>query len=157
MDKKDETCQTDSPERRDFQVQATVQQGQPISTQTDCSTKCDFEAQVNIPREGDAKAVQTIKEEIGMPNLPISVAQTPSKKRKMSAVSASKNTALIDLTSPQNPIPGESGDGLSNQQAGVGSSANRSNKKHADLDDEILNSQVYKIYRQNEDPKEAMK
>ena len=97
-------------------VQATVQ---PISTtykktQTDSSIKCDFQAQADIPRENESIAVQTIEEEIDMPNLPSStkVYQTPAKKRKMSS---------------------------------------------ADLDDEILNSEVYKIYCQNEDPKEAMK
>ena len=141
MDKKDESCQTGSPERRDCQVQATVQQGQPISIQAD------------IPRESDSIAVQTIKEEIAMPNLASSVAQTPAKKRKMS----SSITAFIDLTVSQNPVPGESGVNLNNQEAGVGSTANRLNKKQADLDDEILNSQVYQIYCRNEDKKEAMK
>ena len=157
MDKKEESCQTDGPERRDFQVQATFLQGEPISTQTDCSTKCDFQAQVNIPRDGDSKAVQTIKEEIAMPNLPSSVAQTPAKKRRMSSVSASKNTASIDLTPPQNPIPSKSGDGMNNQQADVRSSADRLNNKQSAVDDVILNSEVYKIYCRNKDPKEAMK
>ena len=97
-------------------VQATVQQISTTykKTQTDSSIKCDFQAQADIPRENESIAVQTIEEEIDMPNLPSStkVYQTPAKKRKMSS---------------------------------------------ADLDDEILNSQVYKIYCQNEDPKEAMK
>ena len=160
-DKKDESCQTGSPERRDCQVQATVQQGQPISTQTIKSTKCDFQAQADIPRESDSKAVQTLNEEIAMPNHPSSVAQTRAKKRKMSSVStscsSSSNTSFIDLTMSQNPIPGESGVNLNNQEAGASSTANRLNKKQVDLDDEILNSQVYKIYCRNEDPKEAMK
>ena len=52
----------------------------------------------------------------------------------------------FDLTVSQNPVPGESGVNLNNQEAGVGSTANRLNKKQADLDDEILNSQVYQIY-----------
>ena len=115
----------------------------------------------DIPRENESIAVQTIKEEIAMPNLPSSVAQTPAKKRKMSSVSTSgstsTNNAVIDLTLPQNPIPDESEDGLNNQKASVGSNSDRLSNKQADLDDEILNSQVYKIYRQNEDPKEAMK
>ena len=161
MDKEDESCQTGSPERRDFQVQATIQQGQPISTQIDNSIKCDFQAQAAIPRENESIAVQTIKEVIAMPNLPSSVAQTPAKKRRMSSVSTSgstsTNTAVIDLTLPQNPIPGESGDALNNQQASVGSNSDRLSNKQADIDDAILNSQVYKIYCRNEDPKEAMK
>ena len=143
------------------QIFKSKQQGRPISTQTDSSIKCDFQAQADIPRENESIAVQTIKEEIAMPNLPSSVAQTPAKKRKMSSVSTSgstsTNNAVIDLTLPQNPIPDESGDGLNNQQASVGSNSDRMSNKQADLDDEILNSQVYKIYRQNEDPKEAMK
>ena len=96
-----------------------------------------------------------------MPNLPSSMGQTPAKKRKMSSVSTSgstsTNNAVIDPTLPQNPIPDESGNGLNNQQASVGSNSDRMSNKQADLDDEILNSQVYKIYCQNEDPKEAMK
>jgi len=161
MERKEESCQTDSPERKDFEVQVCFQQEvETMSTQTDSCANSDFQVQVNIPRESDSIAVQTIKEEIAMPNLPSSVAQTPAKKRKMSSVSTCstlKNTASIDLTSPQNPNSGDSGVNLNNQQSGVGSTANRLNKTQADLDDEILNSQVYKIYCRNEDPKEAMK
>ena len=157
---------TDSPERKDFQVQVCFQQEvETMSTQTYSFANCDFQVQANIPRESNSIAVQTIKEEIAMPNLPSSVAQTPAKKRKMSSVSTScssaSNAATIDLISPQNPIqnpiPGESGVNLNNQQVGVESTANRLNKKQAGLDDAILNSQVYKIYCRNEDPKEAMK
>ena len=160
IERKEESCQTDGPESKDFQVQATVQQGQPISTQTDSSIKCDFQVQANIPRESDS-TVQTVKEEIAMPNLPSSVAQTPAKKRKISSVSTSgstsRNTASIDLTLPQTSILSASGDGLNNQQAGVRSNSDQLNNKQAALDDGILTSEVYKIYCRNEDPKEAMK
>ena len=149
MERKEEFSQTDGPERKDFQVQATVQQGQPIFTQTDSSIKCDFQAQADISRENDSIAVQTIKEEIAMPNLTSSVAPSPAKKRKMSAVSTSgstsTNTAAIDLTMPQN------------QQADVRLNSDRLNNKQVALDDAISESEVYKIYCRNEDPKVAMK
>ena len=162
IERKEESCQTDGTKRQDFEVQVCSQQEvEAISTQTDSSIKCDFQVQANIPRESDSIAVQTIKEEIAMPNLPSSVAQTPAKKRKMSSVSTSgsisTNTAVIDLTMPQNPIPGESGDHLNHRQADVRLNSDRLNNKQAALDIEISNSEVYKIYCRNEDPKEAMK
>ena len=128
----DDFRQTEIPERRDFQVQVCFQQeGEAISTQTDNSIKCDFQVQANIPRESDSIAVQTIKEEIAMPNLPRSVAQTKAKKRKVSSVSTSSstNTASIDLTMSQS-------DCLRVDQF---------KDKDAALDDEILNSEVYKV------------
>ena len=64
-----------------------------------------------------------------MPNLPNSIGQTQAKKRKLSTVTRSCATST-DFDS-------------SNHEEG--------------LDAEILNSEVYKIYCRNDDPKEAMK
>ena len=83
FERNDESCQTDIPNRKDFQVQAFRGQKEPLSTQTDILTKCDFQVQANIPPANDSKAVQTIKEEIAMPNIPSSIVQTPAKKRKL--------------------------------------------------------------------------
>ena len=127
LERSDESCQTDTAEGKDFQVQACIrQQSEPIAIQTDTSPKCDFQVQANIPRENHSIAVQTIKEEIAMPNLPSSTAQTPAKKRKMSSATT----------------PNGSGDRLNEEQPAV--------------DNAILNSEVYKIYSRNENTKEAM-
>ena len=85
FERNDKSCQTDTSNRNDFQVQAFRGQKEPVSTQTDISPKCDFQVQVNISPANDSKAVQTIKEEIDMPNIPSSTAQTPAKKRKLSS------------------------------------------------------------------------
>ena len=64
-----------------------------------------------------------------MPNLPNSIGQIQAKKRKLSTVSRSCATSTdFDSSNPEQ-----------------------------DLDAEILNSEVYKIYCRNEDPKEARK
>ena len=127
LERSDESCQTDTAEGKDFQVQACIrQQSEPIAIQTDTSPKCDFQVQANIPRENHSIAVQTIKEEIAMPNLPSSTAQTPAKKRKMSSATT----------------PNGSGDRLNEEQPAV--------------DNAILNSEVYKIYSRNENTKEAI-
>ena len=99
-DRSDGSCQTDNPERTDFQAQAHFEkQGEPIGTQTESSEKCDREVQANIQQESEslpplpvvppsssAQVVPapTMKEEIAMPNIPSSSAQTPKKKRKLS-------------------------------------------------------------------------
>ena len=162
----DESCQTDSPERKDFQVQANFsQQGKSITTQTDSSVKCDFQVQTNIARESNTIETQTIKEEIRTPNIPSSLAQIPAKKRKLSSVSpssAESTNVALSVTA--------SGDHLSNNQAviepsvdkssatGIGNgNGDQSNNVEAVLDDAILNSEVYQIYCRNEDPKEALK
>jgi len=93
FEKNDESCQKVTPEREDVQVQACVRQSEPIATQTDISPKCDFQVQANIQPENDSKAVQTIKEEITMPNIPNSSAQTPTKKRKLSTNHASSSSS----------------------------------------------------------------
>ena len=125
IDRSAGSCQTESPERMNFQVQVHLQeQSEPIATQTDNTALCDFQVQANIPPENDSIAVQTIKEEIRMPNTPSSVAQTPPKKRKLSSNTPSThldpdevsptNLASIDVSLPAQPIPNGSGDQLRN-------------------------------------------
>ena len=100
-----------------------------MTTQTDSSDMKDFQVQANLDRPVEHKAVQTIKTEkvtpnIHMPNIPNSVNEATSKKRKLSSSRPAKTLTPSDsvVTDPS-----------------------------------ILNSEVYKIYRRNEDPKEAMK
>ena len=167
IDKSDESCQTESSERKDFQVQVQLQeQGESIATQTDITAQCDFQVQANIPRYSDSIATQTIKEEIRMPNIPSSVGQTPAKKRKLSPMSTSSAVSpnvSIDVSLPPEPLPNGSGDHVSNEQAAIEPSDTpngngyQSMDEQVVLDDEILNSEVYQIYCRNEDPKEAMK
>ena len=80
-----------------------------------------------------------------MPNTPCSVAQTPTKKRKLS--SASENQwnieSSIDDSSVSKSISNGSGDHVNSEQA--------------DIDYSILNSEVYKIYCRERDPEVAMK
>ena len=137
--KQDGSCQTDSPERQDFQVQTNdPKQSESIATQTENSPKYDFQSQANIQREGSSVAVQTIKEEVAMPNIPNSAAPISAKKRKLSSTSSSRST-----NQPPQSISNGAGDQLNNMQVAV--------------DDAILNSEVYKIYCRYEDPKEAIK
>ena len=103
-----------------------------MTTQTDSAEMQDLQVQVNLGRDDvtiEHQSVQTMKTEnatpnILMPNIPSSVNQTNSKKRKLS----SARPATV-------PTQNDS----------------------EDMDPAILNSEVYKIYCQNEDPKEAMK
>ena len=107
FERKDESCQTDNLARKDFQIQACLQQkSEPIATQTDISPKCDFQVQANIPRENHSIAVQTIKQEIAMPNLPSSTAETPTKKRKSkSTENGSREIAMPNLPSSTTETP----------------------------------------------------
>ena len=203
IEKKVESCQTESPERMDFQVQVHMQeQSEPIATQTDSTVQCDFQVQANIPLESDSIAVQTIKEEIRMPNIPSSVAQTPAKKRKLSSKTTSghlnnsdaiptTNLASINVPAPVQPIPNEqantesvddssarqdspasqltsngSENELRNEQANIDASVDDSRPLQSisnqaggqdNIEDSILNSEVYKTYCRERDPKEAMK
>ena len=53
-ERSDESCQTDSLERKDFQVQAYFsQQAKSITTKTESLVKCDFQVQTNIARESN--------------------------------------------------------------------------------------------------------
>ena len=136
FERSDEACQTDTPERKDFQIQACVQQqSESVSTQTEISPKFDFQVQANIPPANDSKAVQTIKEEIAMPNIPGSTAQIPAKKRKLSSciryksdfqvqanippanVSKAVQTIEEEIAIPSIPTKKPAGQPLSNQKA----------------------------------------
>ena len=168
----------------DIQVQAHSQeQSEPIATQTESTAKCDFQVQENIPLERNSIAVQTMKEEIRMPNIPNSVAQTPAKKRKLSSnvTPGQLGSASVEVFQPAEPIQNGPGDQSSNEQANLGSNADdssatqesqpsqstlneagdQSNTKRADksakVDDSILNTEVYQIYSRENDPEEAMK
>ena len=171
----DGSYQTERSERKDFQVQVHLQkQVEPISTQTDSATLCDFQVQANIAGVTNSIATQTIKEEIRMPNIPSSVAQTPAKKRKLSPVStlsAVSPNVSIDVSLSREHRPNGSGDQPSNNQAVIepivdDSSATKTisngtgdqpDSESAVIDDGILKSEVYQIYCRNEDPKEAWK
>ena len=81
-DRSDGSCQTNDPERTDFQAQAHFEkQGEPIGTQTESSEKCDREVQANIQQESELSPPlvpdPTMKKEISMPNIQSSMAQTP--------------------------------------------------------------------------------
>ena len=171
----------------DFQVQVHIkEQSEPIATQTDSTALCDFQVQAIIPREYDSIAVQTIKEEIRMPNIPISVAQTPAKKRKMSSnatpyeldsATSSTNLASVDVPQPVELIQSGSVDPPSDERVNLESNADNSSALQesqplqiqsqqsvsneadtsAEVDDSILNSEVYQIYCQEKDPYEARK
>jgi len=87
LERNEESCQTNSPERKDFQVQACFrQQGETIATQTDSSARRNKLPEVLnfIQRKIDSISEQTVKQEIAMPNIPNSMAQIPAKKRKPS-------------------------------------------------------------------------
>ena len=128
----DQSCQTAVLERKDFQTQATIEK-ESMSIQTENSGGQEFQFLASLDLERTSVAIQTIKEDITMPNIPNSVGQTQSKKRKISSTSSRFNI-------------------ISSAATGTKRSDTKSN-----IDDAILNSEVYKIYCQNEDPKEAMK
>ena len=145
-----------------------------MATQTESPEKCDSEVQANIQLESESipplVPAPTIKQEISMPNIPSSMAETPTKKRKLSPVSiscdTSINTASIDVSLPVESTPSGPDDQLSGLVKSAVSlapepisdkSVDQMNNEQADLDDEILNSEVYKIYSRNEDHKEAIK
>ena len=173
------SSQTESHERRDFQAQVYLQeQGEPIPTQTESSEMCDFQVQTNIQQDSAPipPLEPTIKQEIRMPNIPSSVAQTPAKKRKLSSVSTSSVTptkrASIPESLPCQSISTSSGDQLSNehdfvepavvdssapQDVSVPQSISNGTGNQAEVEDAIFNSEVYKIYCREKDPKEAMK
>ena len=184
-EKKVGSCQPESPKRIDIQVQAYLQeQGEPIATQTDIPVQCDFQVQADIPLESVSIAVQTIKEEIRMPNIPNSVAQTPAKKRKLSSnltsvqldsATSTTNFTSVDVSQPAEPIQSGSGDQSSNERICIESNddissppqsildepGDQSNTNRADTSvkvyDSILNTEVYQIYSREKDPEEAMK
>ena len=159
-------CQTDTTERKDFHMQATIQLSNiTVATQTENSTQ-EFQALVNIQQQ-TGNSVQ-IKQEIGMPNIPNSrsdgsramvrggepdmealswrkhvstrltgLSDTQSKKRKISRMSASTSTANETMPTTPGTSP---------------TSRDTVNDSDIDVDESILNSEVYKIYCQNRDP-----
>jgi len=80
-----------------------------------------------------------------MPNIPNSAASVPAKKRKLSSTSPASSRNLDPPTQPTR-----------NQLADVGSGDHVKNVQDA-ADEKILNSEIYKIYCRNEDPKKAIK
>ena len=180
MERIDGSCQTKSPERKDFQTQVYLQeQSEPIPTQTESLAKCDFQVQTNIHQDSESipplVPAPTIKQEIRMPNIPSSVAQTPAKKRKLSSVSRS-SAAPTKRASINESIPTGSGDQLNNENVVVeqgvadsepqylsatqsipNGSRDRLNSEQVEVEDSILNSEVYKIYCREKDPEEAIK
>ena len=80
-----------------------------------------------------------------MPNIPNSAAQIPAKKRKLSSTSSASSRNL----DPPSQL-------TRNHQADVGSGDHVNNVQDT-VDEAILNSEIYKIYCRNEDPKEAIK
>ena len=112
-----------------------------------------------------------------MPNIPSSMVQTPAKKRKLS----SKSSSLAVSTNLGSSLPIQSsdcgvqtGDQLSHGLVEIepiidDSSASQNslpqqsistvpwNQMISDVDDTILNSEVYQIYCRHKEPKEAMK
>ena len=95
--------------------------------QTVQSDGVDFQVQVSMP---------PIKEEVAMPNRPSSNSSQKTKKRKLSSI----QTANVNA-------------GASQQRQQTSGDRTQGTET---LSDSILNSEVYKIYCQYEDPKEAM-
>ena len=133
----DQDCQTDILERKDFQAQATIEiETESMTTQTENSGEHEFQVQAVLGGERASVAIQTITDYI--PNSPNSVEQTETKKRKLSK---HQKSYLLSPTSP--------------------ATSNTTETTHSDtqsnIDDSISKSEVYKIYRRNKDPKDAMK
>ena len=87
-------CQTDSPTSSDFQSHVAIPSDKvSMTTQTNGFVMKDFQVQVNVERANaqiEHQTIQAIKTEnvistIPMPNVPNSISQTPSKKRKRSS------------------------------------------------------------------------
>ena len=87
----DQWCQTDSLERKNFQSQTSIKSSnQTTVTETNGEAE-DLQLRFNIQLSNRSE-VQTIKQEIAMPNIPTSVGQTRSNKRKISSISTSIST-----------------------------------------------------------------
>ena len=142
----EQSCQTNSLVRKDFQSQAAIQSvNKTITTQTENTRKQDFQIQVSI-RPASESMVQAIKQEVGMPNMPNSVGQSQSKKRRISSISRSTSTSTSDESV------------RSDAAITVSTSTNtekQSDSVQPEVEESILNSEVYKIYCQNEDPAKA--
>ena len=84
-----------------------------------------------------------------MPNIPNSAPQIPAKKRKLSSKSSASSRNL-------NPPTQSTRKSTRNQLSDVGSGEHVKNVQDA-AGEKIFNSEIYKIYCRNEDPKEAIK
>ena len=128
----DVLVQTDSVTRKNEFCQ-TVQPG-----------GVDFQVQVSMQPERKMIGTQTIKEEVDMPNRPSSNSSQQTKKRKLSLIQTETRN---DNAGPSSTPSYQRQQTSEDQTQGT---------ETPTLDESILNSEVYKIYCQNEDPKEAM-
>ena len=114
-------------------------------TQTDnVPNGVDFQVQVSMQPERKMTGTQTIKEEIAMPNRPSSNSSQQTKKRKLSSIQ----------TATRNINAGPSS--MSSHQRQQTNEDRTQGTVTPKLDESILNSEVYKIYCQHENPQEAM-
>ena len=133
----DQFCQT-ANHRKDFECQTNIQlEKKSITIQTNSLPKKDFQVQVN--RQALPLPVQTMKEEISMPNIPNSGGQAHSKKRKLSSISRPSTS-----TTPSESINEVS----SSSSLSIVNDASTSNtsgtvERNTDVDESILNSEVY--------------
>ena len=112
--------------------------------QTVKSTSIDFQIQVSMQPGRKMTGTQTIKEEVAMPNRPSSNRSKQTKKRKLSSIqTATRNDNAGPSSTPSHR----------RQQT---SEARAQGTQTPKLNESILNSEVYKIYCQHEDPKEAI-
>ena len=141
-----------------------------MKTQTDSSGSQDFQVQANLPQEQESVAVQafvpvqdetvqTIKEKN-----PNSAGPTQSKKRKLFSRSSTMSmqtflqTSDSDMSNYQTSNTDSDSDSDTRVHRTPNSAISSSNRTaESTTVTDILNSEVYKIYCQNEDPKEAMK
>ena len=114
------------------------------TTQTEIRPQRNVQVQANV--QLSRTAVRPIKQEIAMPNIANSSGQAQSKKRKISSMSRSTSMSTTS----------ESFD-LASTMSVATNTENVSNSVQSEVDESILNSEVYKIYCQNEDPAEAMR
>ena len=120
--------------------------------QTVKSDSIDFQVQVTMEPERKMTGTQTIKEEdleIAFPNRPSSNSSLQTKKRKLSAIQ----------TAPRNVNAGLSVDipsSMSSHQKQQTSENRTQRNETATLNESVLESKVYKIYCQHEDPQVAM-
>ena len=155
----DRSCQTDSPERRDFQVQADIKRDSGSAGRKSIFNLFGEKSPARMV------TVKTTKDDIRCPKITSSIPEnTRTKKRKLCEVStrsaASKNTDSIHSWSSPQATVSDTGDELDNGQATVELSDDeilppQNQKDGSNIDDSILNSEVYQIYCRAEDPYEA--
>ena len=132
----DVLVQTDSVTRKNEFCQ-TVQPG-----------GVDFQVQVSMQPERKMTGTQTIKEEVGIPNRPSSNSSKQTKKRKLSSIQTATRNNNAGL-------PIDTSSSISSHRRQTNEDRTQGTQTQI-LNDSILNSEVYKIYCQHEDPKEAM-